>query len=150
MFPIKKHKQLNSLYINGKIREVPSQRNDETLRVLEKEINSNTNQLMNGGVILVKTYENRTNAKYIINKLNEIYYFKMDKGEESIDFMQPFMLEYSGRYRYIFSIKDEYIAKMNDIKLFNLRLCVNTVEKNNAISYSSPMTEIVGITTLCK
>lgn len=150
MFPIKKHKQLNSLYINGKIREVSSQRNNETLKILENEINSNINQLMNGGVILVKTYENRTNGKYVISKLNDVYYFKMDKGEESIEFRQPFMLEYSGRYRYIFSIKDEYIVKMNDIKLFNPRFCADTIKKMNVVNYDPPMTEIVEITTICK
>lgn len=150
MFPIKKHKQLNSLYINGKIREVPSQRNNETLKILEKEIYSNINQLMNGGVILVRTYENRTNAKYTINTLNEVYCFTLDKGEEPIEFKQPFMLEYSGRYRYIFSIKDEYIIKMNDTKLSNPRFCVNYHEKMKVVNYSKPMTEIVEITTICK
>lgn len=151
MFNIKRHNKSYSLYINGELRSCECKRNREQIQILEKEINSHILDLLEGGVILVRTYEKRTKSTEYIDSLNSIYSIILDDNNGGIIvYTSPFMLEYKAKNYFIFALKDDIIDESIRNKTnISARLRSNLDNKDIAI-YNTKMklSEICSVKTV--
>lgn len=152
MYNPRRTQRCYSLYMNGKLRSTISRRNKESLEVIRKEIHKHLYDLIEGGVVLVNTFEKTTKSKEYVKMMNEIFsILYTDKDKNTTIYQEPFMLEYTGRGRFIFALKDEYIdeeviQKISNPLQYELTLSIDKLN-DNIYNTKSMLSEITMIKT---